>query len=173
MDRRTLLRGGLMGVGGVAATHLIGCAPMPEGPPVDLGVWDCGVASGVHAPGAVVLWTRFAPGAAAAVDVAWQVATDPAFAQVVASGLAIASPEADGCVKALAEGLAPGGTHWYRFTVGGATSPVGRTRTLPAAGSSPDAVRLAVASCQSYSAGFYPAWRASRLLPAEVLRYDK
>ena len=61
MDRRTLLRGGLVGVGGIAASHLVGCAPMPDGPPVDLGVWDCGVASGVHAPGAVVLWTRFAP----------------------------------------------------------------------------------------------------------------
>jgi alkaline phosphatase D len=169
MDRRTLLRGGLVGVGGIAASHLVGCAPMPDGPPVDLGVWDCGVASGVHAPGAVVLWTRFAPGATASVEVTWQVATDPAFARVVASGAATAAPEADGCVKVLAEGLRPGGTHWYRFSVGADTSPVGRTRTLPAAGSSPDAVRLAVASCQSYSSGYYPAWRAIAALDVDAV----
>jgi len=27
--------------------------------------------------------------------------------------------------------LAPGSTHWYRFTAAGTTSPIGRTRTLP------------------------------------------
>ncbi len=169
MDRRTLLRSGLAGVGGVAAAHLVGCAPMPEGPPLELGPWDCGVASGVHAPGAVVLWTRLAAGALSSVEVTWQVAADPEFRRVVAEGAAIAAPEADGCVKVLAEGLAPGGTHWFRFRSGGSTSPVGRTRTLPAAGSAPDAVRLAVASCQSYSAGFYPAWRAIAALDVDAV----
>jgi phosphodiesterase/alkaline phosphatase D-like protein len=169
MDRRTLLKSGAMGVGGLAAAHLMACAPMPEGPPVDLGVWDCGVASGVHAPGAVVLWTRFAPGASASVELTWQVAADPGFASVIASGTAVASPETDGCVKVLVEGLDPGATYWYRFSIGGDTGPVGRTRSLPGDGAALSSVRLAVASCQSWSAGFYPAWRAIAALDIDAV----
>lgn len=162
MDRRTLLRGGLTGVGGLAAAHLLGCAPSPGEPPADpeLGPFDCGVASGVHAPGAVVLWTRFAPGVDAPAELTWQVATDPGFSRVVASSSVTAAAATDGCVKVLVEGLEPGRQLWYRFGIDGLSSPVGRTKSLPAPGSSPSSVRLAVASCQSYTSGFYPAWRA-------------
>ena len=158
MDRRTLLRGSALGLGGIAANGLLGCAPAPsDPPPVDLGPFDCGIASGVHSDTAVVLWTRFAPGPA---ELDWQVATDPEFAQVVLAGTGVASAENDGCVKVLAEGLVPGTTYWYRFRVDGLSSPIGRTRTLPDADSDPASVRLAVSSCQSFSAGYYTAWRA-------------
>ncbi len=160
MDRRTLLRGGVMGAGSVAAAHLLGCTPTPDGPPVDLGPYDCGVASGLHAPGAAVLWTRFAPAATSSVEVAWEVAEDPACTRIVERGAVTGSPRTDGCVKVLVEGLRPGATYWYRFSVGSQLSPVGRTRTPAAAQDDPSSVRLAVASCQSYTAGFYPAWRA-------------
>jgi alkaline phosphatase D len=159
MDRRTLLRGGVAGVGGVAAAHLLGCAPLPGAGPVD-GPFDCGVASGLHAHDASVIWTRFAPGASGSVELRWQVATDPSFRTVVRSGSVVAAPASDGCAKVLVEGLLPATTYWYRFDVDGALSPVGRTRTPAAPGERPGSVRLAVASCQSYSAGFYPAWRA-------------
>ena len=159
MDRRTLLRGGLAGLGGVAASSLVGaCAPTDPLPP---GPWDCGVASGVHSDTAVVLWTRFAPAAVGpSVELAWTVAADPELTRVVASGVGSAAASSDGCCKVLAEGLEPGSTYWYRFEVDGLTSPTGRTRTLPAATGSPRRVRLAVASCQQYTAGYFPAWRA-------------
>jgi alkaline phosphatase D len=164
MDRRTLLRGGLTGVGGLAAAHLLGVAAAPgaaaDAGASDLGPFDCGVASGVHAPGSVVLWTRFAPGATAPAELTWQVATDPGFANVVAASTVTSSPGSDGCVKVLVRGLRPGRTVWYRFSVDGLTSPVGRTKSLPAARSMPSSVRLAVASCQSYTSGYYTAWRA-------------
>lgn len=159
MDRRTLLRGGVVGVGGIAAGHLLGCSPLPGASPVE-GPYDCGVASGLHAHDAAVIWTRFAPGATSAVELRWQVATDPAFSTVVRSGSVMADPSSDGCAKVLVEGLVAGGTYWYRFDVDGVRSPVGRTRTPSAPGDRPGAVRLAVASCQSFSAGYYPAWRA-------------
>ena len=165
MDRRGLLRGGLVGLTGAAAASLIGCAPgtamLPPPEPMDLGPFSCGIASGVHSDTAVVLWTRFAPAAlAGAVQVAWQVASDPGFAQIVQSGTGIGSAQNDGCIKVLADNLPAGQTLWYRFTVDGLSSPIGRTKTLPAPGSTPASVRLAVASCQNFSAGFYPAWRA-------------
>lgn len=160
MDRRTLLRGGVMGVGSLAGAHLLGCAPAPGGPAVDPGVWDCGVASGVHAPGAVVLWTRFAPGATSSVELTWQVASDPGFAAILDSGRVTSAPSSDGCAKVLVEGLTPGATIWYRFSVDGQVSPTGRTKSLPADDATPSSVRLAVGSCQSYTTGYYSAWRA-------------
>jgi alkaline phosphatase D len=159
MDRRTVLRGGLASAGGLATASLVACVPPVD--PAATGPFDCGVASGVHSDEAVVLWTRFAPAATSgSVQVTWQVAADAGFSRVVARGTGSAAPGSDGCVKVLAEGLRPGTTYWYRFQVDGLVSPLGRTRTLPAAGREGGAVRLAVTSCQDYQAGFYPAWRA-------------
>lgn len=159
MDRRTVLRGGLAGLGGFAVSSLVACTP-PADPPA-AGPFDCGVASGVHSDTAVVLWTRFAPASSTGlVELRWQVATDPGFHEVVRSGWGTGSSATDGCVKVLAEGLRPGATYWYRFEVDGLTSPVGRTRTLPAPDAEVGSLRLAVASCQDYQAGYYPAWRA-------------
>jgi alkaline phosphatase D len=160
MDRRSLLRAGAFGVAGMASARaLAACAPPAGGPPSPPDpVWDCGVASGLHTHDAAVLWTRVAQGAEGAVPVTWQVATDPGFGTVVAAGSTVASPERDGTVKVLTEGLAPATTYWYRFRVDGAPSPLGRTRTPAAPGTTPERVRLAVASCQNWTAGHYPAW---------------
>ena len=159
MDRRTVLRGGLAGAGGLAAASLVSCAPPVD--PLPTGPFDCGVASGVHSEDAVVLWTRFAPGAiGGSVTLRWELATDATFARVVASGEGAATAGNDGCVKVLAEGLEPATRYWYRFRTDGLVSPIGRTRTLPGPGQDGGPVRLAVASCQDYQAGYYPAWRA-------------
>src|SRR5690606_2401291 len=92
-------------------------------------------------------------------EVRWEVAADPAFATTVASGTAPVDPASDRTVKVLAGGLEPDRSYWYRFEVpSGESSEVGRARTLPAAGSSVDRLRLAFASCQSYGAGWYTAW---------------
>ena len=56
-------------------------------------------------------------------------------------------------------GLAPEREYWYRFRAGGATSPVGRTRTAPAAAATPARLRFAFASCQHYEHGYYAAYR--------------
>ena len=119
MDRRTLLRGGLAGAGAVAIGATVGCAPMPGRPPEDLGVWDCGVASGLHDASAAVLWTRFAPAAVAAAELDWQVAADPGFTTIVAQGRVRPGPETDGCAKVLAQDLPAGSTLWYRFAIDG------------------------------------------------------
>jgi phosphodiesterase/alkaline phosphatase D-like protein len=147
------------GAGTAGALAVASCAAPPGLDAVD-ALWDCGVASGLHSPTEAVLWTRFAPAALSPVEVVWEVATDPGFATVVDSGAFTAGPEADGCVKVLAGGLGPATSHWYRFSVGGDTSPTGHTRTLPAEGSSPRRARFAVASCQNFAAGWYPAWRS-------------
>ncbi len=64
------------------------------------------------------------------------------------------------------DGLDAGTTWYYRFTVGDRSSPVGRTRTLPAPGATVGTARVAVVSCQHYEHGFYAA--LSDLAAADV-----
>lgn len=122
-----------------------------------------GVASGDPAADGVVLWTRLAltdPALAqSAHTVRWEVAHDAQFAQIVQKGEATALPLLGHSVHVEVQGLAAGRWYHYRFLWGGASSPVGRTRTAPAADALPDRLRLAFASCQRWEHGHYAAWR--------------
>lgn len=128
--------------------------------------FSLGIASGDPAPDSVVLWTRLAPrplevgGGMPAVPVAveWQVAEDEALSRVVRSGTAVANPQWAHAVHVEVEGLRPDRWYWYRFKVGGDLSPKGRTRTMPAAGASPERMRFAFASCQHFETGLYTAY---------------
>jgi alkaline phosphatase D len=125
-----------------------------------------GIASGYPSAEGVVLWTRLAPQPhagggmpEAAVEVAWEVAADEAFRDIVRRGKALADPQWAHSIHAEVAGLAPARPYFYRFHAGGATSPVGRTRTAPAAGAAVERTRFAFASCQQYEQGFYVAYR--------------
>lgn len=152
------------GPSGVASGNTTTTRPPPElaGDPFTLGV-----ASGDPLPDAVVLWTRLAPEPLApdglggmpdeAVDVRWEVARDAGFADVVRHGVAVAEPARAHAVHVDVDGLEPGTDYHYRFTVGDATSPAARTRTLP--DGSPDRLGLAVVNCQWFETGTYAAYR--------------
>ncbi|REE99740.1 alkaline phosphatase D [Thermomonospora umbrina] len=126
-----------------------------------------GVASGDPLPEAVILWTRVTPtdeatpgsGRGPVVDVAWQVARDAAFSNVVAHGTVRTGPDADHTVKVDVGGLAPDSSYHYRFVLDGDASAVGRTRTAPAATASVDALRFGVVSCSNWEAGYFSAYR--------------
>lgn len=153
--------------GTTAATATAVAAPAGTG--LDADPFTLGVASGDPLPESVILWTRLAPdplasdggGGAPAdpIDVAWDLALDDAFEQLVGSGTATAEPAHGHSVHVDADGLDPATDYFYRFRVGDFTSPVGRTRTLPAADSSPEQVRLAIANCQYFESGYYAAYR--------------
>ena len=147
-----------------AALALLGAAParaaQPDYP------FSLGVASGSPLPDAVILWTRIIsdplggkPTAPVALTVRWEVAHDQAFRRIAAKGTALASPALAHSVHADATGLEPGRWYWYRFMLGDAVSPVGRTRTAPAPAEMPGMLKLAVASCQHWEFGSYAAHR--------------
>lgn len=164
IGRRSLLKQAAVGAGGIAAAGMLGgtltsCVAPPFNPG-PLGAFDCGVASGIHAPGAMVIWTRFAPAASEVMQVNWKVALDQNFTKVVAHGNATATPSHDGCVKVLVEDLPHHTYLWYQFEADGLASPVGRFKTQPAPGAAISSAKFAVASCQQFTAGFYPAWAA-------------
>ncbi|MBA5639169.1 alkaline phosphatase D family protein [Duganella sp. LX20W] len=125
-----------------------------------------GVASGSPLPDAVVIWTRilFDPLNAAAMPplayaVRWEMAEDEAFRRLTARGTASAVPALAHSVHVDVTGLAPDRWYWYRFLLGDAVSPVGRTRTAPAPNAMPGQLKLAVASCQHWEFGSYAAHR--------------
>jgi alkaline phosphatase D len=145
---------------------------LPDDLPASL--FALGVASGDPLPDSVILWTRLVAepltdgGAmpAVPVPVSWEVATDEGFEDVVAEGATSAEPALAHSVHIDAGGLEPGTEYWYRFTVGDTTSPVGRTRTAPAAGADVERLRFAFASCQDQQEGH---WNAHEHLAAEDL----
>ena len=111
-----------------------------------------GVASGDPLTDRVMLWTRLTPGAMSPGEVRWRIASDEALTRVVASGTARTSADRDFTVKVDAGGLQPGRTYFYAFETAGERSPIGRTKTLPAAAGT--RVRLASACCANFPAGY-------------------
>lgn len=127
--------------------------------------FQLGVASGDPSSDGVVLWTRLAPDPLngggmprAAYPVGWEVATDETFKNIVQSGTEPATPHLGHSVHVELSGLKPDSWYWYRFHCGDAVSPVGRTRTMPAADAVPDRLRFAFASCQHFESGHYTAY---------------
>ncbi|WP_407286167.1 alkaline phosphatase D family protein [Streptomyces sp. BP-8] len=126
-----------------------------------------GVASGDPLPDGVLLWTRVTPtpsaipgsGRGPATDVRWQVAADKDFATVVARGSVKTSAATDHTVKADVRGLRPATHYYYRFTVDGQHSPVGRTRTAPAHDTAAGNVRFGVVSCANWESGYFSPYR--------------
>jgi len=128
--------------------------------------FSLGVASGDPEPSSVVLWTRIAPDPlgdspmpAVTIPVRWTIATDAQMTQPVQTGTAQANPEWGHSVHIVAEDLLPGQWYWYQFQVGQETSPIGRTRTMPAPGTQPEQLKFAFVSCQHYEFGYYTAYQ--------------
>jgi alkaline phosphatase D len=156
-SRRTFLRG-------AAASALawpLGLSAQDAGT-LSPRLFQHGVASGDPLADRVILWTRVTSppsrSAIGPIDVSWQICDDERLTSVVARGQAAAAPERDFTVKVDAAGLQPGRRYYYAFEAGGQRSPVGRTRTLPANGVA--RMRIAVASCSNYPAGYFNAYRA-------------
>ena len=137
----------------------------PEHDPFTLGV-----ASGDPQPDNALIWTRLTPPAhwlgqaeappLPALTVRWELAHDPAFRHIAASGQTQALPEWGHAVHVQVNGLAPGRHYFYRFMQGDAISPTGRCGTAPAPGSAVPRLRLAFAACQRWEHGHYAAWRS-------------
>ncbi|MEZ5571528.1 MAG: alkaline phosphatase D family protein [Halioglobus sp.] len=119
--------------------------------------FDHGVASGDPLVDRVIIWTRVTPEEDGPVGINWEMATDEAFTDVVASGSGTTSAEVDYTVKVDVEGLQAASVYYYRFMTINATSPVGRTRTLPQGAVS--AAAFAVVSCSNYPAGYFNVYR--------------
>lgn len=167
IDRRRFVVGaGALGAG-IAAAPMVRLLPATparasELHDLDLAPFFHGVASFDPTPHAVLLWTRVTPpDERGAVPVKLRIAPS-------LEGLATATPvdlvahrEDDFTITHDAIGLEPFRYYFYEFeapSLGGARSVVGRTKTAPAADQTIDGLRIAVASCSNYEAGFFNAY---------------
>ena len=144
-SRRTAMKLAMLGLAGAGAPLL---AQTSKG-------FTHGVASGEPGATRVLLWTRYVSGSETMLK--WEVASDDAFAHVIAHGEALASPNSDSCAKGYAVGLKPGTWYHYRFIApDGSKSVTGRTRTLPQG--KVDNFHMAVFSCSNFGFGWFNAY---------------
>ena len=181
-NRRRFLQFSSLGLGSIIAPAVMskGISDWPR----DLrryqpGRFLHGVASGDPLGHAVILWTRVTPmndrrhefedDRAArgrrpqGILVGWEVSTDPDFGYLVRRGAHVVDKNTDYTLKVDVVGLLPGTVYYYRFRTLNKHSPVGMTRTLPAAGV--EQVRLAVMSCANYPAGYFNAYQDAAQIP--------
>ena len=164
VGRREFLRiAGALGVSSaIAADALTGRTARFDSYPFSLGV-----ASGYPSADGFVLWTRLAtrpaePGGGLAPEplpVRLEIADDDSFRKLLATRTEYAGPEWAHSIHAEVSGLHPERWYFYRFIVGDAVSPVGRTRTAPAATAVAPRLRVATASCQQFEQGYFSAYR--------------
>ena len=125
----------------------------------DIPRFTLGVASGQPHASGMVLWTLLT-GAdlPERVPVQWEIAHDEAFTDIAAHGEEMSEAAWNHSVHAEPSGLAADRWYWYRFRALGQLSPIGRTRTAPAADTAAK-LDFVIASCQRFDVGHYAAWR--------------
>ena len=138
----------------------LGAAGSAAAKPAKGGVsFNHGVASGDPRQDRVILWTRITPDQPGG-DIAYSWKLNPVDRRAGGAkvGSGVTGPSRDYTVKVDAGGLDAGRAYTFEFQAGGVTSPMGRTRTLPA-GATKDVV-IAVASCALYPNGYFNAYQA-------------
>ena len=124
--------------------------------PIRAGSFASGVAAGSPGQRGITLWTRVDHAGVRSGSLEVEVARDAEFRQVVVRRRALSHASSDHTVNVRISGLEPGEQYHYRFFTRGASSAVGRFRTLRPPDSR-EPVRIAFWSCQSYKAGYYGA----------------
>ncbi len=171
LARRSLVGGAGLVLAVPAATLLGDTRASAAAPRLRADPFTLGVASGDPDPGGFVIWTRLAPRPLAAdglggmpsriYRVAWQVATDARFRNVVRAGSTATGPRAAHSVHVEVDGLRPDREYYYRFRVPGHLSPRGRSRTAPAYDDVRDGQRLDLVTvcCANLPSGYFTAYR--------------
>ena len=168
-SRRSFLRATLVAASLASANLAAGCKggddedtrPLQDG----AAYFPQSVLSGDPRPDSVIVWTRLEDPDLAEDDaeVSLELASDAEFTTLVELDGGTSTPVParamyDRCVKAKVRALEPATTYYYRFIHsrddGRYVSPVGRTRTAPAADADAK-LRFAVVSCQDFNGRYY------------------
>lgn len=157
ITRRELVVAGGSLAAGLALTTPAHARLLPTTRGVGRGQFLDGVASGEPSSDAVTFWGRLttsAPRSAARLVVA----EDAGLTRTVATVVVPTSAGVDHTLKARVGGLKPSQHYFYVWQSSTDVSPLGRTKTAPAADSDTP-VSVAYSSCQNYSAGYFNGHR--------------
>ncbi|MBW4641703.1 MAG: alkaline phosphatase D family protein [Goleter apudmare HA4340-LM2] len=125
-----------------------------------VNIFPQSVSSGDPQTYGITLWTRIIAQSKIA-KVAFEVASDSAFRQVVLQGLANTNSDCDYTVKVPLKStvLKPYTTFYYRFIFNQTVSHVGRFKTLPSPEDQTlDRIKFAYINCHDYINGYYNAY---------------
>ncbi len=112
-----------------------------------------GVASGDPLQDRVIIWTKVTTDLPS-VEVSWQMATDTAMTDIVASGMVTTTADRDYTVKIDVTGLDANSTYYYAFNALNKNSLVGRTKTAPTADEA-EHLKFVLISCSNYNWGYF------------------
>lgn len=162
LDRRSVLKC----IVAVAASTAFACDDEEDVPQEeDRNHFPQSVASGDPRADSVVLWTRAVASDRPddALRLTLQVSTSEAFDTLILETRDLeARADHDHTVKVKVTNLTPRTRYYYRFIHEQdgrrITSPTGRTRTAPAAGTE-ETVRFAIANCQDFAGRYYNSWQ--------------
>jgi len=184
MDRRNFFRKSLMATSGLVLAPLyISCSYEDlidnitidpdehiEASEFEIRNFNWGVASFDPTADSVIIWTRF-DALNKDVNLVWEIATDPAFENLVKRGVAEAKETYDFTVSIDVQGLASNSKFYYRFVELETKSitVVGETITLPSTSEAINKITLAVASCANYAAGLFNVYNAMANSNADVI----
>lgn len=117
-----------------------------------------GVASGDPLANQVIIWTRVTPDIYQEdITVNWQIALDENFKYIIQEDNASTNLSKDFTIKIDVKNLQKNTQYFYRFKTNTATSPIGKTKTLPQGDISQ--VKFMVFSCANYSAGYFHVYK--------------
>jgi len=157
-------------VAGATATGLLAAVPpawarslLAQRPRVGPGAFLDGVASGEPGARAVTFWSRLETERLRS-GARLVVARDRGLRRVVATTVVPTGRGVNGTLKARIGGLKPGTDYFYAWESGTDVSPIGRTRTAPAA-DSVEALSIAYSSCQQYALGHFAAHAHAATVP--------
>lgn len=171
LTRRTFLKGlGISSLVGASSATLTGCGGQnsvsgsdstrtnPNEVATQKVQFLHGVASGDPTASAVMLWTRITPEQANSTVLGEvNVYSDAGLKLLVKTLDFSTSASRDFTVKLDCTGLSADTVYFYQFLSNGVRSPVGRTRTMPAANNK-RALNLGLVSCSSMPHGFFNAY---------------
>jgi alkaline phosphatase D len=136
------------------STSLTGCAALQKESLSNVE-FKHGVASGDPLSNALIIWTRVQSKEASAV-VAWELASDADFKNIIRNGIEKTDKSRDFTVKIDVQNLQSNTEYFYRFVGLASLSPVGRGKTLPT--DNIDQIKMVVVSCSNYPAGYFNAY---------------
>ncbi|WP_165728015.1 alkaline phosphatase D family protein [Pseudoalteromonas sp. 31A1] len=157
-SRRNFLKTSAASIFTVAVSSAItGCAQTLMSKPLSAIEFKHGVASGDPLSHALIIWTRATTSQLTSeVIVAWELASDSQFKNIIRSGREQTDKSRDFTIKIDVQDLTPNTEYFYRFIGLNTQSPIGRAKTLPV--SNIEQIKMVVVSCSNYPAGYFNAY---------------
>ena len=155
-SRRQFLKTSIASVFTIAvSTSLTGCMQTFQKKSLTPVEFKHGIASGDPLENALIIWTHVQTEQENAT-VAWELARDAKFTNIVRRGYAETNKSRDFTIKIDVQELKANTQYFYRFIGLTTVSPVGRAKTLPI--NNIEQVKIAVVSCSNYPAGYFNAY---------------